>query len=300
MPIGKQTRVLCLGVAAMAACGDDLGVRPVNSTGATGAADAAGFADATPLEGEAQAGLADGAAAPQGRAAVLNAFASSACKSQPAPKSLTAHLRGLQVIHDETGLAGLRCVAWERVGGDVLKLDLYNFDAACAESWNGDVALAADGSLALQVDNPGCQAMHCGICLYDWSFDVQVSVAANAEVPVNLTSSACAGQQSGTQLSLAIGSEAKGIRCTLASYGALNWQASATGTCGEAGMPCVGSLLCGSGSFSSTGTCADGLVCDSSAAANQPSCFVPCTTVADCPRADVYGCQAGLCRPVSP
>jgi len=228
---------------------------------------------------------------------VLNAFASSDCKSRPAAKSRLARLRSLKVITDEAGLAGLRCVAWERVGGDTLKVDLYNFDAACAKSWNGDAALAADGTLALNVDNPSCQPEACGICLYDWSFDLHVGPAADGELPVNLTVSACSGQQDGSQRSLVIGSEVKGIRCTLASYGAVNWQASAAGTCGTAGMPCVGSLLCGSGSFTSTGTCADGLVCDSSAAANEPVCLVPCTTVADCPRADVYACQAGLCRP---
>jgi hypothetical protein len=60
----------------------------------------------------------------------------------------------------------------------------------------------------------------------------------------------------------------------------------------------VGSLLCGTGQFTSTGTCATGLVCDSSAAANQPVCLVPCATNADCPRTDVWSCQSGLCRPI--
>lgn len=69
------------------------------------------------------------------------------------------------------------------------------------------------------------------------------------------------------------------------------------GTCGQAGMPCVGSLFCGADQFTSTGTCLAGLVCDSSAAPDQPVCLLSCTTSSDCPRTDVFGCQAGLCRP---
>ena len=62
-------------------------------------------------------------------------------------------------------------------------------------------------------------------------------------------------------------------------------------------MPCEASLLCGSGRLTSPGTCAAGLLCDSTAAVNEPVCLVPCTVVADCPRADGYACQAGACRP---
>jgi hypothetical protein len=239
------------------------------------------------------ADVGDDSAAP-----ALMGFSSSACKSETARKGSLAHLRTLKVIDDEAGLDGLRCVAWERVGTNALKLDLYNFDAGCAATWNGDGAVAADGTLALQVDNPACLPSRCGICLYDWSFDLLVNLPVDEAVAVDLTISSCAGQETASHRSVAIGPEAKGIRCTLASYGGLNWQATAAGTCGQAGMPCVGSLLCGTGSFASTGTCAAGLVCDSSAAVNEPVCFVPCSTVADCPRADVYGCQAGLCRPL--
>jgi hypothetical protein len=87
------------------------------------------------------------------------------------------------------------------------------------------------------------------------------------------------------------------MRCTFADFGAANEQASTAGTCGKAGWPCTGSLLCGSGGLTSTGTCDAGLVCDSSAAENEPWCLVPCTTTADCPRPDAWTCQAGLCWP---
>jgi hypothetical protein len=212
-------------------------------------------------------------------------------------KDSQAHIRSLKVIDSERGLEGLRCVAWERVSVGELKLDLYNFDAACGATWTGDGAVAADGALELHIDNPSCEIAKCGICLYDWSFDLHVDVPAEQAVPLTIAVDACQGQQS-TALSTAVmGPEVKGIRCALGAYGAMTEQAYAAGTCGKAGMPCVGSLFCGTGSFTSTGTCAEGLVCDSSAAPNEPVCFVPCTTVADCPRADVYACQAGLCRP---
>jgi hypothetical protein len=242
-------------------------------------------------------GCGDDNGAGSGIPSVQNAFSSSACKKDTASPSAQVHIRSLNVIDNEAGLEGLRCVAWERVGVGQLKLDLYNFDATCGATWTGDGVVAADGTLALHVDNPGCQVAKCGICLYDWSFDLHVAVPAGQPVSLAVAVDACQGQQATVHSAAVIGTEPKGIRCTLASYGAMNWQADAAGTCGKAGMPCVGSLLCGTGSLASTGTCADGLLCDSSAAPNEPVCFVPCTTVADCPRVDVYTCQAGLCRP---
>jgi hypothetical protein len=226
-----------------------------------------------------------------------NLFSSSTCKKEKST-TLLAHMRTLKVIDNEAGLEGLRCVAWQRVGATELKVDLFNFDAACGATWTGDAAVAADGTLNLHVDNPSCMIASCGKCLYDWSFDANVAVAAGAVVPVAIAVDSCAASQVATTWSAAIGSEDKGIHCTLADYGAMNWQAAATGTCGKAAMPCAGSLLCGSGQFTSTGTCATGLTCDSSAAVNQPVCLIPCATNADCPRSDVWSCQLGLCRPI--
>ena len=163
--------------------------------------------------------------------------------------------------------------------------------------WTGEGSLAANGTFAVHIDNPSCQIARCGICLYDWSLDLHVSPPADQTVGLDVAVDSCAGEQTTAHVAAAIGPEAEGIRCSLAHYGALNEQASAKGTCGQSGMPCEGSLLCGSGSFTSTGTCGPGLVCDSTAAVNEPLCLVPCTTVADCPRADVYACQAGACRP---
>jgi hypothetical protein len=224
-------------------------------------------------------------------------FSSSACKREAASKSSVARLRSLSVIASEAGLDGLRCVAWQRVGTDELKLDLYNFDSACGATWTGDGAVDANGVLDLRIDNPGCQIARCGKCLYDWSFDLHGTVAADQAVQLNIAIDTCAGQQATVYLSAALGPEPAGIKCGLADYGALNEQAATLGTCGQSGMPCIGSLLCGSGSFTSTGTCAAGLVCDSSAATNEPICLVPCSSSTDCPRADVWSCQAGLCRP---
>ena len=279
--------------AAFGACGGDNGRVPDVDAAATGS-DAATNPD---VDVAATVSAVDSGAGADQTAVEPNIFSSSACKSDTAAKKGLARIRSLKVIDNQAGLDGLRCVAWERVSTSELKLDLFNFDAGCAATWNGDGAVAADGALALHVDNPSCQPAPCAICLFDWSFDLHVNVAADQAVAVDLTISSCAGQQPASQRSAVIGPEAKGLRCTLASYGGLNWQANAAGTCGKAGMPCVGSLLCGTGSFTSTGTCADGLVCDSSAAVNEPVCFVPCTTVTDCPRTDVYTCQAGLCRP---
>lgn len=224
-------------------------------------------------------------------------FASSACKKDIAAKSAMARIYGLMVIDDQSGLDGLSCVAWQRVGAGEVKIDLYNFEGACGATWSGDAAVAADGTLELHVDNPSCMVANCGKCLYDWSFDAGAAIPANQVTPVVIAVDTCKGQQQVAQLSSRLGAKDTGMACSFADYGALNWQAMAAGTCGKAGMPCVGSLLCGSGSFTSTGTCDGGLVCDSSDAVNEPRCLVPCTTTADCPRADVWSCQSGLCRP---
>jgi len=225
------------------------------------------------------------------------AFSSSACKKDLVAKSAMAHIYGLMVIDDQAGLEGLSCVAWQRAGAGELKVDLYNFEGACSATWSGDAAMAADGTLELHIDNPSCMIGQCGKCLYDWSFDVHAALPANQVTPVAIAIDACKGQQQTVQLSTTLGVQDTGIACAFADYGALNWQASAAGTCGKVGMPCVGSLLCGTGSFTSSGTCDSGLVCDSTAAVNEPRCLVLCASTADCPRADAWSCQSGLCRP---
>lgn len=244
-----------------------------------------GVADTTPAP--------DAGATPQ---QTQTSFQSSACKKSEAAKSHLAR-RYHSVIEDETGLEGLRCVAWKRVGTTELKLDLYNFEGACGTTWVGDAAIGADGAIALDVDNPSCLVAACGKCLYDWSFDIQGATPAGQPVPLNLTVNTCKGQQAPVQIPATIGAEEQGLACSYADYGGLLWQASATNACGTLAMPCVGSSLCGSGSFTSTGTCSGSLVCDSSAATNEPRCLVPCSTAQDCPRADAWVCQAGLCRP---
>ena len=226
-------------------------------------------------------------------------FASSACKKEQIAQVGATLSSGLLVIDDTTGLEGLRCVAWRRVGASELMLDLYNFDSACGATWSGTAAAAADGSLALHIDNPSCTIARCGKCLYDWSLDLGLAFSASLATRLDVTVDSCQGQQAPAYFATTIGPEDQGMRCTLADYGAINEQAATAGTCGKAGWPCVGSLLCGSGSFTSTGTCDAGLVCDSSAAANEPRCFLPCTTTADCPRADAWVCRAGLCQPAA-
>jgi len=226
-------------------------------------------------------------------------FASSVCKKERVAQSGASFSSSLLVIADETGLDGLRCVAWQRVGASELKLDLYNFDSACGATWSGTAAPAADGSLAVHIDNPSCTIARCGKCLYDWSFDLGVAVSTSVATRLTVTVDACQGQQAAAYFTSTIGPEDQGMRCTYADYGAIDEQAATAGTCGKAGWPCVGSLLCGSGSLTSTGTCDAGLTCDSSVAENEPRCLVPCATAADCPRSDAWICLAGLCRPAT-
>jgi hypothetical protein len=233
-----------------------------------------------------------GATSPQNQ----TTFQSGPCKKSETAKSHLAR-RYRAVIDDDTGLEGLRCVAWSRVGTAELKLDLYNFEGACGATWVGDSAIGADGAIGLAIDNPSCEVSKCGKCLYDWSFDIQGAIPAGPSLPINITVNTCTGQQAPAQIATTLGAEDHGLACSFADYGGLLWQASATNVCGTLGMPCVGSSLCGSGSFTSTGTCSGALVCDSSAATNEPRCLAACTTAQDCPRSDAWACRDGLCRP---
>lgn len=223
-------------------------------------------------------------------------FQSSDCKKSSTAKSALAR-RYRSVIDDDSGLEGLQCVAWKRVGTAELKLDLYNFDGACGATWVGDAAIGADGAITLTIDNPSCTVARCGKCLYDWSFNIHGTVSMGQPVAINIAVNTCKGQQAPVQIPATMGTEDQGFACSFADYGGLLWQASAMNTCGTLAMPCTGSSLCGSGSFTSTGTCSAGLVCDSSAAVNEPRCLVPCAAAQDCPRADAWSCQDGLCRP---
>src|SRR5512133_2183795 len=81
-------------------------------------------------------------------------FSSSACKKDVAAKMAAMPLLDRIVLDSDAGLDGLRCVAWKRVDGNEIKLDLFNFEGACGATWSGDAAVAADGSLELRIDNP--------------------------------------------------------------------------------------------------------------------------------------------------
>jgi len=215
-----------------------------------------------------------------------SSFSTSACKKDEKISLSRAHVRGLKVIQDESGLAGLRCVAWQRLA-NALKVDLYNFDGACGSKWTGDAAVLSDGTLALDIRDPSCAFTACGECLYDWSFDLNTSVASGVRVPATITVDPCERLVPGSTLTEVIGDEDQGIHCMFADFSALNLQAGATGTRGTSGMPCAGAAE----------SCSEGLICDSSAAANQPRCLVSCANDVDCPRTDVWSCQSGLCRP---
>lgn len=227
-------------------------------------------------------------------------FSSSACKKEAAAKMAALRTFDLMAIEDEAGLDGLRCVAWKRVGASEMKLDLFNFDGACGATWLGDAAVAADGTLELHIDNPSCVVAKCGSCLYDWSFDV-AGVPSDQPTTLAIAMNACPDTQAPVVTTVTLGAEAQGIVCGFAYYGALQAEAVDLGTCGQIGMPCTGAYLCGTGSPSTTGTCAAGLACgDDGRSATELLCLVPCTTAADCPRTDVWSCQSGLCRPANP
>ena len=56
------------------------------------------------------------------------------------------------VAGDET--TGLKCVAWERVEGEGLRVDRVNFASNCTSAWEGSAAVDLDRGVALRVTPP--------------------------------------------------------------------------------------------------------------------------------------------------
>ncbi|MBE7485891.1 MAG: hypothetical protein HS104_38705 [Polyangiaceae bacterium] len=218
----------------------------------------------------------------------LVSFKGSACKKEGNSSALTA----------EEAYAGLQCVRWKSVDADTVKIDLLNFEGACGAEWKGQ-AKEVDGGLELRLANPGCLLAACGVCIYDWSFEVKAK--GGADLPVNIVTDPCPGEQTPETLAATVplGSAAEGELCRYADHGALGWQASSLGTCGKAYMPCrTGSDMCaGSGGEPE---CEAGLTCADGASAGEKICHATCTGDGDCAPTGTMKCDGGLCRPAKP
>jgi hypothetical protein len=234
----------------------------------------------------------------------LKSFQGSGCKKEAATtksRSDTATAAQILVSTDYSAeTLGLKCVAWETVGSSGLKIDLYNFEGACGADWTGQAALENDGSLKLALVNPECSISKCGICVYDWSFEVE-GVDTSRPVSVNVGLDTCPGEQALENYTalLPVAQNSSGILCNYADFGALGWQAAALSECGTQGMPCQGTAMCQTTTTSNEPSCLGDLVCTNNGNTDESVCAKPCSSEEDCGQHGVLTCKNGLCRPKS-
>jgi hypothetical protein len=231
----------------------------------------------------------------------LKSFSDSGCKKEKQNSGSGSGATAAQAIVSvdygaET--AGLQCFAWETVGSDRLKIDLYNFDSVCGAKWQGRAEIGSTGALQLSLVNPGCNISKCGSCIYDWSFEVE-GVDTSRPVPINVAIDTCPGERDiqTTPATLPVDVIPSGILCNYANWSALGWQAEALHQCGTANMPCSGTSMCQSGLTSTDPSCQGDLVVTDNGDAVQTICVKSCAVDEDCGTLGVYACIDGLCRP---
>jgi hypothetical protein len=231
----------------------------------------------------------------------LKSFSDSGCKKEKKNTGSGNGATAAQAIVSvdySAETAGLKCFAWEKVGSDRIKIDLYNFESVCGAKWRGEVEIGQDGALQLSLVNPGCNIASCGTCIYDWSFEVE-GVDTSNPVPVHVGIDTCPGErdiQSTTAL-LPVDLTPSGILCNYADWNGLGWQAMSLSQCGTVAMPCSGTSMCQGYPATTDLTCQGDLVCTDNGNADQMICAKPCNVDEDCGALGVLACADGLCRP---
>ncbi|GEM_PF-1540272 len=232
----------------------------------------------------------------------LVGFGNSGCKKETldhaSRRTQAVTTADAGVISYGEEVEGLKCFAWRSTGSDSVKISLVNFEGACGAEWKGHAALDASGALTLGIINPQCQIANCGICIYDWSFEVR-GIALGTNLPLAVSIDTCPGEQpiKTTNVELPLATQPDGILCRYADFSALGWQAMALGTCGDVGMPCTGTNMCSNSDGSTAHGCESGLTCTDNGNADEMICATSCTIDADCGVTGVKSCQQGLCRP---
>lgn len=212
----------------------------------------------------------------------LKQFDSSGCKSKemaPAQQALVL----------ESEVDGLTCVEWTRDEAGSLDLKLHNFGEPCGETYLGRASVTADGTLELSVYKDTCSVFKCGLCVFDFDFELQ-NIDVSAPLRLRIGSSACESQPATyeDELELPIDSQESGVVCRSMEQGALGWYARGLDKCGQANMPC--------GSCDAPGAtdCGEGLVC-TELSQYDARCLVSCASNDDCP-AGLTTCEGGVCQ----
>ena len=214
-------------------------------------------------------------------ASPLSGFASSGCKS----KTLAPGQQALVVASDAEGL---QCVEWETNASGTLQLRLLNFPEPCGETYQGRATLGSDGMLELSVYKDVCAVAKCGICVFD--FDFELSVALDTALDLRIGTAACesAPVMFNDELSLPLDQQSSGVLCRPLERGALEWHARSRGSCGERNMPC------GDCESADMTTCAPDLLC-TELSPTDARCLSACESSDDCP-GGLTTCRDGVCQ----
>jgi hypothetical protein len=216
-----------------------------------------------------------------GNPASLQHFTASECKSR-APEP------GQQPLVLASEVEGLQCVEWSRADSGALSLRLSNFPEPCADKYLGAARLGDDGALELSVYKDRCDVLKCGVCVFDFDFELS-GVETAAPLTLRTGSAVCEGKDVtwDDTLSLSFEPQPSGITCRYLRRNALEQYANGRGVCGERNMPC--------GNCSSAGpeTCADGLSC-TAIAPGDSRCLANCSSDDDC--GDALRCRDGVCQ----
>jgi hypothetical protein len=215
--------------------------------------------------------------------APLKDFSASACKNKdPAP--------GAQALTLASSTDGLQCVSWERNATGNLDIKLLNFPEPCGEKYLGNAAVAGDGTLALSVYKDTCDVYKCGLCVFDFDFELR-GISDKAALELKVGAGTCASEPVtfSDSLSLPIDQESSGIACRELSRSALEWYARGASRCGQPNMPCG---ICDSAT--DTTTCQAGSTCGE-VATGDSRCLADCKTDADCDVPATH-CQNGGCQ----
>lgn len=214
-------------------------------------------------------------------ASPLLGFNGSDCKT----KALDPGQQALVLASDADGL---QCVEWQRSAEGTLALRLLNFPEPCADEYLGRAQLGSDGALELSVYKNICAAAKCGTCLFDFEFQVEVSLDGPLELRIGVA--ACESQpvMFKDELTLPTDTELTGVVCRALERDALDWDARTRGVCGERNMPC------GDCQSVDTTSCAAGLVCSELGAADS-RCLESCESDDDC-AGGLTRCLDGVCQ----
>jgi len=224
----------------------------------------------------------------------LVAFDNSGCKGNDGS---SAAWQGLFALDSSEGFYGLSCVAWTLSSDGDLKVDMINIPAACGASYEGAATVAGPSAVELRADNPSCDIAGCGVCFYDWSFEVE-GISAAAPLALTFVEDSCPDEPGEDEYpaQLPVDMRPEGTLCRwLPPMAYEDW-----GPCGTLHHMCAAPASVGEGEegCDEGEACEDGLACELPDGIDTAICLQACTTDADCPLAElsIFACVDQLCQ----